>query len=196
MTGYEAFSIYHTLKLHFTSDYDYIKYNGKCNISVTTFENRRDKYHFYKLSRKYQNKDEYVQFVVANLFANSKSWAGDLLQEEADINFRERQKVTQSLSYVFENDCKVIFGDCKVNPNEVLVTDGDYPRLLTLALRKEITPETFIILNAILQFLPMWDKKITDTIRWPDYRQRIVKYAAFLPHDVVKYKLILKKVLL
>jgi hypothetical protein len=65
-----------------------------------------------------------------------------------------------------------------------------------LALRKEITPETFIILNAILQFLPMWDKKITDTIRWPDYRQRIVKYAAFLPHDVVKYKLILKKVLL
>jgi hypothetical protein len=196
MTGYEAFSIYHTLKLHFTSDYDYIKYNGKCNISVTTFENRRDKYHFYKLSRKYQNKDEYVQFVVANLFANSKSWAGDLLQEEADINFRERQKVTQSLSYVFENDCKVIFGDCKVNPNEVLVTDGDYPRLLTLALRKEITPETFIILNAILQFLPMWDKKITDTIRWPDYRQRIVKYAAFLPHDVVKYKVILKKVLL
>jgi hypothetical protein len=130
------------------------------------------------------------------LFANSKSWAGDLLQEEADINFRERQKVTQSLSYVFENDCKVIFGDCKVNPNEVLVTDGDYPRLLTLSLRKEISPETLIVLNSILQFLPMWNKKITDTIRWPDFRQSIVKYAAFLPHDVVKYKLILKKVLL
>jgi hypothetical protein len=196
MTGYEAFSIYHTLKLHFTSDYDYFKYNGKCNISVTTFENRRDKYHFYKLSRKYQNKDDYVQFIVANLFTNSKLWAGDLLQEESDINFRERQKVAQSLSYVFENDCKLIFEDCKLNPNEVLVTDGDYPRLLTLSFRKEITPETLIVLNTILQFLPMWDKKITDTIRWPSYRQSIVKYAAFLPHDVVKYKLILKKVLL
>ncbi len=65
MTGYEAFSIYHTLKLHFTSDYDYFKYNGKCNISPTTFENRRDKYHFYKLSRKYPNK-ELVEEVPEN----------------------------------------------------------------------------------------------------------------------------------
>jgi hypothetical protein len=195
MTGYEAFSIYHTLKLHFTSDYDYFKYNGKCNISPTTFENRRDKYHFYKLSRKYPNKDEYTQFVIANLFANGKSWAGDLLQEEADIAFKERQKVTQSMAYTFENDCKVIFEDCK-DPNDVLSTNGDHPRLLTMALRKEIAPETLIVLNAILQFLPMWDRRITDTIRWPDYRQSITKYASFLTFDVVKYKLILRKILL
>jgi hypothetical protein len=187
MTGYESFSIYHTLKLHFTSDYDYFKYNGKCNISPTTFENRRDKYHFYKLSRKYPNKDEYIQFVIANLFVNGKAWAGDLLQEEADIAFKERQKVTQSMAYTFENDCKVIFEDCK-DPNDVLSTTGDHPRLLTMALRKEIAPETLIVLNAILQFLPMWDRRITDTIRWPDYRQSITKYASYLTFDVVKYK--------
>ena len=194
MTGYEAFSIYHTLKLHFTSDYDYFKYNGKCNISSTTFENRRDKYHFYKLSRKYQNKDEYTQFVIANLFANSKCWAGDLLQEEADIVFKERQKVLQSMAYTFENDCKVIFEDCK--PNDILKTNGDHPTLLTMALRREIAPETLIILNSILQFLPMWDRKITDTIRWPDYRQSLVKYASFLTFDTVKYKLLLRKIIL
>jgi len=194
MTGYEAFSIYHTLKLHFTSDYDYFKYNGKCNISSTTFENRRDKYHFYKLSRKYQNKDEYTQFVIANLFANHKCWAGDLLQEEADIVFRERQKVLQSMSYTFENDCRVIFDG--VEPNDVLKTNGDHPILLTMALRKEIAPETLIILNSILQFLPMWDRKITDTIRWPDYRQSLVKYASFLTFDTVKYKLLLRKIIL
>jgi hypothetical protein len=195
MTGYESFSIYHTLKLHFTSDYDYFKYNGKCNISPTTFENRRDKYHFYKLSRKYSNKEEYIQFVIANLFVNGKAWAGDLLQEEADIAFRERQKIVQSMAYTFENDCKVIFEDCK-DPNDVLSSNGDHPRLLTMALRKEIAPETLIVLNAILQFLPMWDRKITDTIRWPDYRQSITKYASFLTFDVVKYKLILRKIIL
>ena len=194
MTGYEAFSIYHTLKLHFTSDYDYFKYNGKCNISATTFENRRDKYHFYKLSRKYPNKDEYTQFVIANLFANNKCWAGDLLQEEADIIFRERQKVLQSMSYTFENDCKNIFDGQE--PNDVLKTNGDHPTLLTKALRKEIAPETLIILNSILQFLPMWDRKITDTIRWPDYRQSLVKYASFLTFDTVKYKLLLRKIIL
>ena len=194
MTGYEAFSIYHTLKLHFTSDYDYFKYNGKCNISSSTFENRRDKYHFYKLSRKYQNKDEYTQFVIANLFANNKCWAGDLLQEEADIIFKERQKVLQSMSYTFGNDCKNIFDGQE--PNDVLKTNGDHPTLLTMALRKEIAPETLIILNSILQFLPMWDRKITDTIRWPDYRQSLVKYASFLTFDTVKYKLLLRKIIL
>jgi hypothetical protein len=195
MTGYEAFSIYHTLKLHFTSDYDYFKYNGKCNISPTTFENRRDKYHFYKLSRKYPNKEQFQNFVIANLFENSEAWAGTLLQPEAEVNYLLRQKVVQSLSYTFENDCKVIFEDCK-DPNELLSTNGDHPRLLTMALRKEISPETLIVLNAILQFLPMWDRKITDTIRWPDYRKKLTKYASFLTFDTVKYKLLLKKIIL
>ena len=49
MTGYETFSLYQALKLHFTQEsYDFFKYNGKTNVSVTTFENRKDKYHFYK----------------------------------------------------------------------------------------------------------------------------------------------------
>jgi len=191
MTGYEAFSTYHTLKLHFTSDYDYFKYNGKCNISRTTFENRKDKYHFYKLSRKY-SKEQFVDFVVANLFEDTGIWAGTLLQPEAETIYFSRQKVIQSLAYTFENDCKVIFENCK-DPNEALSSNGEHPRLLTMALRKEISPETLIVLNAILQFLPMWNRKITDTIRWPDYQKRLLKYASFLTFDTVKYKLILKK---
>ena len=43
ITGYEAFSVYSALKLHFTQkSYDYLKYNGKSNISVIAFENRKD----------------------------------------------------------------------------------------------------------------------------------------------------------
>ncbi len=65
ISGYEAFGLYQALKLHFTTDsYDYFKYAGKTNISVTTFENRKDKYHFYKLSRKYSNKEDLINFIV------------------------------------------------------------------------------------------------------------------------------------
>jgi hypothetical protein len=196
MTGYEAFSIYNGLKLHFTQkSYDYLKYNGKSNISVVTFENRKDKFHFYKLSRKHPIKDDYTNFLVANLLEDSKVWAGTLLAEECDIIYRQRQKVIQSMSYTFENECRNLFSDYK-NPNDVLVTNGDYPVLLIKALRKEISPETLIILNRILNFLPMWNKKITDTIRWPDYEMKLTKYASFLMLDDVKYKLILKKVIL
>ena len=197
MTGYEAFESYQALKLHFTSDsYDYFKYNGKTSVSVTAFENRKDKYHFYKLSRKYTNKDELISFIVANFVEDESSWVGYLLQEEAEIVFSKRQKVIQSLSYTFENDCYHIFDDqSNFDPNCVLKTNGEYPILLTCALRKEIEIETLCILNQILGFFPMWDKKITDTIRWPNFRKKCMKYTPFLPKDIVKYKLILKKVI-
>jgi hypothetical protein len=196
MTGYEAFSIYNGLKLHFTQkSYDYLKYNGKSNVSVVSFENRKDKYFFYKLSRKHPIKDDYINFLVANLLEDSKVWVGTLLGEECEVIYRQRQKVIQSLSYTFENECKNLFSDYK-NPNDVLETNGDYPILLTKALRKEISPETLIILNRILNFLPMWNKRISDTIRWPDYEMKLTKYAVFLMLDDVKYKLILKKVIL
>ena len=196
MTGYEAFGIYQALKLHFTTDsYDFFKYNGKTNVSVSAFENRKDKYHFYKLSRKFGQKDDLINFIVANLVEDEKAWVGSLLTEEAEINYRKRQKVVQSLSYTFQNDCKVIFEDCKVNPNQALMTDGDYPLLLTKSLRKEVQIESLCLLNQILGFFPMWTNKINDTIRWPAYRQKCNKYASFLPQDSVKYKLILKKVL-
>jgi len=195
ITGYEAFGIYQALKLHFTTDsYDYFKYNGKTNVSVTAFENRKDKYHFYKLSRKFANKDDLIAFIVANFVEDEKAWVGNLLQEEADVNFRNHQKVLQSFSYTFENDCRKLFNDTP-DPNGILKTDGDYPILLTKTLQKVTHIETLCILNEMLNFFPMWSKKINDTIRWPEYRRKTIKYAAFLPKDDVKYKLILKKVL-
>lgn len=194
--GYEAFGLYESLKLHFTKDsYDFHKYNGKSNISVTSFENRKDKYHFYKLSRKFSKKEDLIEFLVANFVERDGLWVGDLLTEDAEVNYRSRQKILQSLSYEFTDDLTKLFNGID-DPNEVIkVVDGDYPVLLTYTLQKETKIETLCILNSILSFLPMWDKKITDTIRWPNLKRKIVKYTAFLPKDVVKYKLILKKVI-
>ena len=174
--------------------YDYFKYNGKTNISVTSFENRKDKYHFYKLSRKFTVKEELIDFLVANLVEDNNIWVGNLLQEDADNRYLKYKKVLQSLSYTFENDCRDLF-DGVEDPNSVIKTNGDYPVLLTKALRKEIHIETLVLLNNVLGFVPMWSKKITDTIHWPNYRMKVMKFASFLPKDNVKYKLILKKVL-
>jgi hypothetical protein len=196
ITGYEAFGIYQAIKLHFTTDsYDFHKYGGKSKISVEAFENRRDKYQFYKLSRRLQNKDELTNFIVANMVTNDNSWVGDLLEEQSEIAYRQRLKVIQSMSYTFQNDCDKIFSDVS-NPNEVLQSeDGEYPKLLTMALRKEIEFETLCVLNDILGFLPMWTRKISDTIRWPQFRRKIIKYTPFIQYDKQKCKDILKKAL-
>jgi hypothetical protein len=194
MTGYEAFGLYESLKLHFAKDsYDFFKYNGKTNISITAFENRKDKYHFYKLSRKFSNRDELISFIVANLIEKDNLWVGDLLGEEADIRYRNRQKVLQALSYEFTGDLNNLFDEV-TDPNDLIrVNDGDYPKLLTKTLQKEIKIETLCIMAKILGFLPMWNKKISDTIRWPELSRKITKYTAFLPQDMIKYQLILKK---
>jgi hypothetical protein len=196
ITGYEAFGIYQALKLHFTQEsYDYLKYNGKTNISQSSFENRKDKWHFTKLSKKFVNKDDLIMFLVSNFLNDSNAWIGSLLQEEADSVYKKRLKVIQSLSYTFENDCKNLFNGIKNGNSLLIVKDSDHPILLKKALQKVIEIETFCILAKILGFLPMWKSKINDTIIWPDFYLKATKYTCFLPQDVVKYKLLLKKVL-
>ena len=196
MTGYEAFSLYESLKLHFSKDsYDFFKYNGKTNITITSFENRKDKYHFYKLSRKYSNKDDLISFIVANLLEKENLWVGDLLLESAEVNFRQHQKVLQSLSYHFTNDVQNIFENENDPNNAIKVIEGEYPKILTMYSRREVSIESVCLLNKILNFLPMWEKKITDTIMAPIHLHKIKKYTPFMPPDVVKYKLILKKAL-
>jgi len=195
MTGYETFGLYQALKLHFTQEsYDFFKYNGKTNVSVTTFENRKDKYHFYKLSRRLAQKEDMIDFIVANLVEDEKTWVGSLLMEESEVNYRKHQKVIQSMSYTFENDCQKLFDGVK-NPNDILMTDGDYPVLLKKGLQKSVNIESVCLLNNMLGFVPMWTKRIADTIHWPNYRMKLLKYSAFIPKDDVKYRLILKKVL-
>ena len=183
MTGYETFALFNSLKLHFTKDsFDYFKYGGKSRVSVNAFENRKDKWFFYKISRRYIKREELISFVIANLLENENLWIGDLL------------KVIQSLSYTFKNDCLNLFEGLE-NPNDVLKTSGDYPILLKKALQKEVEIETICILNSILKFFGTWNRKITDTIRWPEYCRKIIKYAPFVKYNEVQYKLVLKEVI-
>jgi len=185
MTGYEAFSLYHVLKLHFTTDYDYFKYNGKSNISIESFEKRKDKYHFYKLSRKYDT-EEYKEFIVSNMVDSDKTWAGSLLEEDAYQIHLKRITIIQALSYNFKNDCCTIAS--AGNINELLHTTGEYPKLLTMALQKEISVETLCILNSLMNFMSMWHRKIEDDIRYPGLHRKWVKYAPFIMFDREKIR--------
>lgn len=185
MTGYEAFSLYHVLKLHFTTDYDYFKYNGKCNISIEAFEKRRDKYHFYKLSRKFE-RDDYHEYVVANLLNNDNCWAGTLLEDDANEVHMKRMAIIQALSYNFKNDCMVIADSGGIN--DLLKTEGEYPTLLTMALQRVITIETLCILNSMMNFMPMWSRKIQDDIRYPTLHRKWTKYTPFIHFDRDNYR--------
>ena len=193
MTGYEAYCLYNSLKLHFSSDsYDYFRYNGKISSSIEAFENRKDKYYFYKLSRRFTNEEQARDFIVANLVNDSNVWVGHLLTEESDIQYRKRQKIIQALTYSFTNEIGSLMS--LENPNDLLmVHDGNYPTLLTKLLQGDVSIETVCIMNSMMNFIPMWDKKISDTIHYPKVSKTIRKYTPFIKFEPTKYKIILKK---
>ena len=187
--GYSAFALYNALKLHFSSpSYDYFKYHGTTNISENSFMKRKDKYSFYKLSRKY-NLEQLKNFYIANLIETDIKWIGDIMGPEGEENFKKWQKRNESLTYRFEQDIILLF---ESSGNFLHVDNGSHPYLLTCMLQGDIMIETVAILNDLMGFFPMWERKIQDDIIWPNWKLKIEKYTPFITYDKLKLKSILK----
>ncbi len=163
-SGFSAFALYNAIKLHFTTDsYDYFKYHGKTNVTRDNFAIRKDKYTFYKLSRKYKL-DDLKNFYVSNFLVTESNWIGEIANLEGEETYKQWQKRNQSLTYRFEQDIIGLLNATQT-PNEMLVVeDGQYPLLLKELTYNTINFETVCILNNIMNFLPMWSKKITDDV--------------------------------
>lgn len=196
MTPFEAFSKYEAIKLHFSSDdYDFFKYHGKTRINQNSFNGRSDKIFFQILAKRY-NDEEYEKFLVANFLHDSATWVRELTNDNAKKTFTDYQKKMQALSYNFRQDMEFALRGY-TNPNELLAVNKDkgYPALLQIYKEGDISLETIIILDMILGFLPMWNRRITDTVIWPRIYRKITKYRPFLSIDIEKYKKIAKEAL-
>jgi hypothetical protein len=159
--AFDIYVYYLALKRHFTSNYDFFKYNGKVKANAMSFENRKDKFFFYKLSKKKEAKD----IILANMLANPNAWAGELLDDKAESIYKEWIKRKQSLTYQFKSD--IINLDDDFNDNFV-VHDGQHPRLLKLYMMNDISLETLVMICDITNCIGHWEKNISDTIVFPD----------------------------
>ena len=186
-TGYSAFSLYNALKLHFTSDsYDYFKYNGKTNIYQESFLKRKDKYTFYKLSRKYDLLD-LRNYYISNFINDNGNWVGDMATPEGEDNYKKWQKRIQSLTYTFDNDTMYLFD--KYKPAEMLnVIDGDFPKLLKELMQGNIAIETVVYIDMLIGILSVWKKQISDDIIWPNWEMKLRKYKPFAFDELVLQK--------
>ncbi len=188
-TGFAAFAMFHALKLHFTGSYDYVKYNGKTNVSKQSFSIRKDKFTFYRLSRKY-SLDELRNYYISNFIVQHVNWVGDITGPDNEENYKKWQKRIQSLTYQFESDIIHVLD----NHNDIFkVESGNYPKLLVETMHGKIAIETLVILNDLLNFFPMWEKKISDDIVWPELKTKCEKYKPFLFYDKNKMKNILQE---
>ena len=74
------------------------------------------------------------------------------------------------------------------------VVNGQHPRVLRLLLRKKIHLQTAIILDTVLSFSKIWDKKIEEKIVWPKIKQTLNKLKPFVTYNETQAKLIMKEI--
>jgi len=192
---YDVYKYYMAMKLHFESDtYDALKYNYKTSAKPQAFFKRRDKYHFAKLGRKFDSVNELVNFLVAQFtHSTDNKWVGNMLNDEEAYN--QWQKRIQSLSYTFETDINSLAE--KVESFDDLFSiksDSPYPVVVNAYMQETISLETVVILESLTGFLSVADKKVTDTIVWPEISKRIRKYKPFLNFNDSKIKNIIFRV--
>ena len=196
--GFDAYKTYLALKQHFTSSYDYFKYNGKVRANIESFLKRKDKFFFRKLQKKY-DKNELVEFFVSNFIVSGDNWIGSLVTQESEQNYALWRKNKESISYNYRNELSLLYDYCLSNDiscNQlVLVEDGNHPILLRLLLQNKISLETIIVLDDILRFTRYWNVKLDDII-WDEKKKLIYKYRSFMKYDLDKCKQITKEILL
>jgi hypothetical protein len=174
------------LKNHFTQkNYDYIKYNGKTSVRADSFNTRKDKIFFEKLSKHKDPKG----FLIANLVIDEKVWIKDLAYNEvAQTRYNDWIKRIESLTYMFKSELSKL----KENFDEnFLVEEYDHPYLLKLYLQKEISIETLVILVEVTYCFKHWNKKLSEDPVWDQVSFKIKKYKSFLNFDTAKIKSII-----
>jgi len=194
--GFDAYKTYLALKRHFTSDYDYFKYNGKVRAGVESFLKRNDKFFFRKLAKKYDEK-ELVDFFVSN-FIVSDNWIGNLISQESEDNYVRFKKRRESLSYHFDTELRWLVDHCRDHDLELnkllLVENNNHPLLLKFLLQKKISIDTIIIMDSVLNFLHHWGKNLDDIV-WEEKKRLITKYNKFLTYDPFVYRKKLKEII-
>jgi len=188
----ECYRTYIAIKNHFTQKkYDFHKYNGHVKALLQSFYKRKDRFWFEKMSRT-KTEEEIKNFFVAN-FALSPDpqtlWIGEIIKS-GESNYLKWQKRIQSLTYMFKDECDIIFVDGDLSSFKV--NGSRHPKLVKLYLANKVSLETLVILDKLLHFTKIYDKKLVDPI-WEFTSMKIKKYSPFIYIDVKKYKSIVKE---
>jgi hypothetical protein len=195
MEGMKAYSRYQALKLHFTSDYDFVKYGGKIRkISEESFLKRKDQFLFRKLERKY-NDDDLTNFFVANFVSQAGvRWVGEMNGPESEKIYLNWCKRIEAFSYYLKEDLEKLLDDCNNSVSRIMIVENTHPVLLKKYMSGRISAETVIAFDIAFDVLDKWNEQIEDTIIWPDLYRQLVKYRPFVKADKAAIKKVMREV--
>ena len=179
------------VKLHFTTEkYDVFEMNGRVAGSRAAFDKRNDRGLFEKLAKKFDNDQEYIQFLVANFAYGHKNV---VYSNESDEYYRNWMKRKESRTQQFNADLSNIINHLEMNripASQLYSVDTGMPELLNLYLGGHVSIETMVILQDFDNYLSEWEPLI---MLWHDSFLTIRKCTRFVKYDKIKLSSIYTK---
>ena len=202
---FKAWKTYHGMYLHFTGSYDYFKYFGNAPWgTIASMEKYFAKYEhqtgfswqrgfFTSLGKKMTKEHDLIYYYLSQL-TRGKNYPSEFLDDYYD----EYRIKMESFTLHLQRNMKVVVEYMKeydLKFNELFECDGiNHPPILKLLLGEDISLETFTVLDIILGFTKMVDKKLIDPI-WRDQKTLCYNYKPFLEVNVDEKRRLIRKVL-
>lgn len=166
-TGYDSFRAFVALRLHFNSNYDITKHNGRVKLTYDAFEKRPDAHIFNKFAKTYG--DVHHKVLLAN-FAYSP--IGHIVEVEHS-RYAEWIRRRESLSYLVKKDLS-IYSD--ITLDELISADRGHPPLFKGFLGGRVMIETVALLDHEFHFIDSWNNRLNDDFIWKSVGFHLAKF--------------------
>lgn len=198
--GQQVYSTYLAFKQHFTNPkFDFFQYDGKVKAKEETYQQRSDYWFFETLAKKLTDQ-EIKEYMLASFVQSenpSKVWIGDIKRNGKDL-WLVWQAQQSGLTYRFQEDCQRLV-DIMEKKQHTFVSlfeaHDEHPPALKLYIKKQITYDTLIILDMVLGFMVHWDQQLKDPL-WEQLSFKIKKTKPFLSYNTMKFRKIVKEIML
>lgn len=189
MTDFDVYQLYRSISLHFSTSYDFFRYNGKSNVSKSKYDLRNDRYYYQKLAKAQFHSGDLKQFLACNFFREDNIWVGNIFDEKYKDNHNATQKRLQSLEYIFKTE----MSQFDSLDEAFVVNNGQWPKILEAYKWDDVSPETMLIVMQTARCFDYWSQKISEHILWPRLRVRLEKYSPFVSIDVPRFSVVLNE---
>jgi len=173
--GRDAFEVYMAIRLHFTTDYDFFRYNGKTRVTEQSWLSRSDKFFFKKIKRDYGS--DLVNFFVSNYMDGQELWSKELIGKRARRNYEE---FTLDGHYtIFKRDCERLSEAYGHITKLLEYEEGAHPILMKEYITERVHPITMIILESFIHYsktFPWDDKQWIDIVTYLKNLKPFIKF--------------------
>jgi hypothetical protein len=185
----DAYKIYTSLRLHFTTD-NYDIRSGitprppKAGVKVS-FKKKLE-----VLMKQYNyNQDEFINYLVAN-FLNGNEWG--IFENTGPEIYMEWKRIQESLTYTYTQDVKNLAMNVAILEDAWDCSRG-HPVIVREYCGKRCRLETLVILNKLYKFTTEVDEQLVLDPVWNSISRTIHKYSPFIKVEKDKFSMITHK---